>query len=131
MSTSPEKPCATCGRRIEWRRKWAANWASIKYCSAGCRRQRRSPDGAALEAAIITLLSARAARGTICPSEAARHVRPDDWRPLMQPARDAARRLVAHDRVRILQRGRVVDPSTARGPVRVGRGPAFSPPHAS
>ncbi|MGK0358483.1 MAG: hypothetical protein ACI9U2_000772 [Bradymonadia bacterium] len=120
-----EKVCVTCGRRFAWRRKWAANWHAVRYCSAGCRRQRRSPDGEALEAAIIALLSSRAARHTICPSEAARQVRADDCKALMQPARDAARRLVAQDRVRILQRGRAVDPSTARGPIRIGRGPAF------
>jgi hypothetical protein len=49
----------------------------------------------------------------------------------MEPARRAARRLVAQDQVRILQKGRVVDPSFAKGPIRVGRGPAFPTPDAS
>ena len=40
-----------------------------------------------LERAILELLAQRDAGGTICPSEAARAVAPDDWRPLMQPAR--------------------------------------------
>jgi hypothetical protein len=43
----------------------------------------------------------------------------DAWRVLMEPARMAARRLAAAGRVEITQRGRVVDPSTARGPIRV------------
>ena len=37
----------------------------------------------------------------------------------MEPARQAARRLVARDLVDITQSGRVVDPSTARGPIRI------------
>jgi hypothetical protein len=74
-----------------------------------------------LERAILDLLAARAAAATICPSEAARAVGGDGWRELMEPARQAARRLVAADAVEITQGGRVVDPSTARGPIRVRR----------
>jgi hypothetical protein len=39
----------------------------------------------------------------------------------MEPARAAARRLVARGEVEITQGGRVVDPSTAKGPLRVRR----------
>ena len=65
------------------------------------------------------LLAERGAGKTICPSEAARRVRPDGWRPLMERTRAAARRLVAAGEVEITQQGRVVDASTARGPIRV------------
>ncbi|CAN5137476.1 hypothetical protein BH11ACT3_BH11ACT3_08460 [soil metagenome] len=41
----------------------------------------------------------------------------------MEPARRAARRLVASGDVVITQRGIVVDPSTARGPIRIRRIP--------
>lgn len=76
----------------------------------------------ALEVAIEDLLGRRSAGATICPSEAARAVAGEqDWRALMEPARRAARRLVAAGRVEITQGGRVVDPSTARGPIRVRR----------
>ena len=54
-----------------------------------------------LELAITELLASRATDATICPSEAARRVAPDDWRPLMEPARAAARRLVAAGRIDI------------------------------
>ena len=91
-----------------------------------------------LEASIRSLLASRAADATICPSEAARAVAaaravddgPDapaadpatePWRALMEPARRAARRLVAAGEVEITQGGRVVDPSTAKGPIRVRR----------
>jgi hypothetical protein len=39
----------------------------------------------------------------------------------MEPARRAARRLVAAGEVEIVQGGRVVDPSTAKGPIRIRR----------
>ncbi|MEZ0579373.1 DUF3253 domain-containing protein [Nocardioides sp. MH1] len=78
---------------------------------------------AALETAILDLLAHRDEGKTICVSEAARAVRPDDesWRELMEPARAAARRLVAAGEVVITQGGEVVDPGTARGPIRVRR----------
>jgi len=39
----------------------------------------------------------------------------------MEPARRAARRLVAADLVDITQKGQVVDGSTAKGPIRIRR----------
>jgi hypothetical protein len=112
-----------CGRTIEWRRKWERSWEEVRYCSAACRRRGRRPVDAALEESIGALLDDRTAGATICPSEAARRVAGDDgdWRPLMEPARAAARRMVATGEVEITQRGRVVDPSTAKGPIRIRR----------
>lgn len=73
----------------------------------------------ALADAITTLLDHRAEGATICPSEAARRVEPDAWRDLMPDARRVASRLVDEGRVEMTQRGEVVDPATARGPVRL------------
>jgi hypothetical protein len=120
-STPTPKTCATCGRRIEWRRKWARDWDEVRYCSAGCRRHGVTDTDRRLERTILDLLGARAGAATICPSEAARAVGGDGWRDLMEPARQAARRLVAAGAVEITQGGRVVDPSTARGPIRIRR----------
>ena len=75
----------------------------------------------ALERTVLELLATRARGATICPSEAARAVGGDDWRPLMEPARAAARRVVARGQVETTQGGRVVDASTATGPIRVRR----------
>jgi len=126
------KTCTVCGRTIEWRRKWARHWQDVRYCSDACRRRGRSSAArdldAALERAILELLEGRAAGATICPSEAARRVATeagdpgeDAWRELMEPARMAARRLVDRGEVLITQRDRVVDPSTAKGPIRIRR----------
>lgn len=99
-----------------------------KYCSSACRSRRVRPVDRALEAATLALLEARSRGATICPSEAARAVAADAgdpseaaWRELMEPARRAARRLVHAGQVEITQKGRVVDPSDARGPIRVRR----------
>lgn len=104
-----------------WRKAWARTWDEVRYCSDACRRRKVAPVDTALEAAILELLAARAAGATICPSEAARVVGGDDWRPLMEPARAAARRLQARGEVVITQQGRPVDPSRARGPIRIRR----------
>ena len=131
-----DKLCKACGRAFSWRKKWERDWDVIKYCSDACRGHQTDATDAALEAAILQLLSERAAVGgrdkTICPSEAAilvgtgekaargpskatRH----DWESLMEPARSAARRLVAAGKIVITQHGHPVDPSTAKGPIRL------------
>ena len=80
-----------------------------------------SDEAARLQQAILDLLATRARGATICPSDAARAVAPDDWRPLMDQARAAAQRLVDAGEVVVTQRGAVVDLASARGPVRIRR----------
>ena len=105
---------------MEWRRAWAADWDRVRYCSDACRRHRgTAPLDRRLEQAIRDLLRDRGRGKTICPSEAARAVRETGWRELMPRTRAAARRLVAAGELEILQAGRPVDPSTARGPIRL------------
>lgn len=119
--TPPPKTCRSCGRTIEWRKKWERVWDEVAYCSDACRRRKVSDVDRELELSIRSLLASRAAASTICPSDAARAVSPDGWRELMEPARRAARRMVAAGEVEITQGGSVVDPSTAKGPIRIRR----------
>ncbi|KAI8466002.1 MAG: hypothetical protein J3K34DRAFT_435218 [Monoraphidium minutum] len=79
------------------------------------------PEPKALESCILEILRARRAGATCCPSEAPRRLRPKgDWRALMGPARDAARRLARAGEIEITQRGQVVDPEGAfHGPIRL------------
>ncbi|MFF1542674.1 DUF3253 domain-containing protein [Streptomyces sp. NPDC058291] len=80
--------------------------------------------GRRLERVILELLERRGPGRTICPSDAARAAYEGDddgWRELMEPARRAARRLVAAGEVEITQAGRPVEPTTARGPIRIRR----------
>ena len=64
---------------------------------------------------ILALLTERDPGKTICPSDAARALL-QDWRPLMDPVRRVARGM---PEVEITQKGSVVDPDTARGPIRL------------
>ena len=121
MAEPAAKICARCGREMLWRAKWAKSWDTVKYCSDACRKQRLTAVDTALEDAIVELLNARARDASICPSEAAQCVGGDNWQPLMEPARMAARRLVAQEKVQVTQGGRVVDPSRAKGPIRIRR----------
>jgi hypothetical protein len=106
---------------MAWRKAWAKNWDQVKFCSDRCRSNKINLVDRALEAAIVTLLDQRGATASICPSEAARLVDGDAWQELMEPARCAARRLQASGDVVITQGGRAVDPSTAKGPIRIRR----------
>ncbi|MEM9009806.1 MAG: DUF2256 domain-containing protein [Pseudomonadota bacterium] len=38
----PSKTCVVCGRPFTWRRKWAAVWDEVRYCSERCRRAGRA-----------------------------------------------------------------------------------------
>jgi hypothetical protein len=124
-----EKICKTCGRAFQWREKWAQDWDIVKHCSDICRNQKATASDHALETAILSLLAERGPTKTICPSEAAKLVAGSDrdkekstrrdWEALMEPARAAARRLVAQGKLLITQHGEVVDPSTAKGPIRL------------
>jgi hypothetical protein len=40
-SQRPSKVCPTCGRPFSWRRKWAAVWEEVIYCSERCRRNKK------------------------------------------------------------------------------------------
>ena len=98
-----DKTCASCGRRIEWRRKWAANWDEVRYCSDACRHRGVTAADEKLEADILERLTH------------ARSVAVDGT----EDARRAARRLVAKGEVELVQSGRVADPSTAKGPFQI------------
>lgn len=119
-SPPPPKSCAVCGRAITWRKKWERDWESVRYCSDRCRSRKAGlRDGDVLARAILDLLATRARGATLCPSEVARALGEDGWRERMEPVREAARRLVRQGVLDIVQGGRVVDPSTARGPIRL------------
>jgi hypothetical protein len=129
LTPHKEKLCKTCKRPFHWTEQNARDWDILKFCSEACSGYHPGEKDAALEAAILQLLSERAPGKTICPSEAAKLVAGDarekshasrrDWESLMEPARAAARRLVAQGRILITQDDRPVDPATAKGPIRL------------
>lgn len=44
-SALPSKLCEACGRPMTWRKRWAANWDMVRYCSDACRRNKTSNAG--------------------------------------------------------------------------------------
>ncbi len=78
------------------------------------------PDRAEAREAILELLAERGPEKTICPSDAARALAGEgDFRPLMPLIRDAARELVAAERIVVTQGGEPVDLDAAKGPIRL------------
>jgi hypothetical protein len=123
-STPPkDKICKGCGRVFGWTEKRAKDWDIAKYCSPQCSGYLNDDKAEELEAAILGLLSERERGKSICPSEAAKLVGGTatrrDWEALMEPAREAARRLVKAGRIAVTQKDKVVDPAQARGPIRL------------
>ena len=61
----------------------------------------------------------RGADKTICPSEVARNLFPENWRNQMQNIRDAAFELQVENQIQILQKGKLIDPEISKGPIRI------------
>ncbi|WP_104181492.1 DUF2256 domain-containing protein [Arthrobacter sp. B0490] len=114
------KTCRSCGRRIEWRKKWERNWDAIAYCSDSCRARKVRPIDTELEEWLLARLEGASRRATVDPADAATALGVDGA-DLGEPARSAARRLVDRGLAEMVQRGAVVDPSTAKGPVALRR----------
>ena len=120
MSKLGEKYCEVCGREIQWRKRWERDWDAVKYCSRACRNTGMTEIDLKLEEAILALLREKKGGATICPSEVARTVETaESWRKLMEPTRRAARRLANKGQIDIIQQGQIVDPSRAKGPIRL------------
>ncbi len=115
-----EKYCQYCGRVMTYRKKWEKNWSEVKYCSDRCRgdAKENKVNGKGLEEAILALLQKRGSEKTICPSEVLADADKQDIAK-MEEVRQAARRLVHAGKIEILQKGKVVDPSEFRGPIRL------------
>ncbi|WP_137124282.1 DUF3253 domain-containing protein [Roseomonas sp. HF4] len=74
----------------------------------------------AIRDAILALTAERGADRSICPSEVARALSPEDWRPLMARIRREATVLAREGRIDILRKGKPVDPATEiRGVIRL------------
>ena len=69
---------------------------------------------------MLFLISERGVGKTICPSEVARHLDPENWRDLMDAVRNAAIELAHQNRLQIMQKVTVVNPDNFRGPIRLG-----------
>jgi hypothetical protein len=80
----------------------------------------RPVSAAAIEAEVERLVAQRGPGKTICPSEVARSLAPEAWRPLLGPVRDAAARLALRGRVGLFRKGKRIAPDEMRGVLRLG-----------
>lgn len=77
------------------------------------------PDSAAIAEEILRQTAARGAGKSICPSEVARALGGEEWRPLMTPVRQAAIALAREGRVLVLRKGKPVPPEGVKGVIRL------------
>jgi hypothetical protein len=68
---------------------------------------------------ILTMAAERAPDKTVCPSEIARALFPDDWRKHMDEVRAEAIKLQKTGKVQIAQKGKPVNVDHIKGPVRI------------
>ena len=73
-----------------------------------------------IRATLLDLLKQRGPGKTICPSEVARQLGGNTWRSLMPDVRAVGNQLVDKGKILTLQKGKVVHPKYAQGPIRYG-----------
>lgn len=68
---------------------------------------------------VLAILQQGRAGTTMCPSDVARRIDPNDWRALMSRVREAACALADAGLAEVTQRGQVVEGRRARGAIRL------------
>ena len=73
----------------------------------------------ALAEQIIVCLEEAGSGKSLSPQDVAKQIRPDDWRPLLSPVKQAALNLARQGGIEILRKGKPVDPfDTVKGVIR-------------
>jgi hypothetical protein len=72
-----------------------------------------------VENAILSLVEARGAGKSICPTDAARALDAENWRARLNAVRNGAIRLALAGKVDILRKGKPVDPTDFKGVYRI------------
>ncbi len=75
---------------------------------------------ATARAAILDLAQARGAGKTLCPSEAARRIDPENWRRHMTLVRRTAAGLADEGLIQVFRKGKPVDIREVKGVIRLG-----------
>ena len=68
---------------------------------------------------ILTLAQKRGPDKSLCPSEVAKDLQSEDWRPLMADVRRVTASLIKEGSVTVTQFGKLVDPLNAKGHIRI------------
>ncbi|MDO1558174.1 DUF3253 domain-containing protein [Brevundimonas sp. 2R-24] len=72
-----------------------------------------------IESAILELLEAREPGKSICPTDAAKRLEPDNWRRMIPRVRATAVGMMRQGRLVILKKGKPVDPDAFKGVIRL------------
>ena len=75
-----------------------------------------------IEAITATLLRLAAERGpakSLCPTDVARAVSAEEWRPLLGAVRKVAADLARQGKIEILRKGKPINPDDMRGVIRL------------
>ncbi len=72
-----------------------------------------------IEAAIFNKLADRDPGKSICPSEVARELQPEQWQRMMPKVRGVALGLMRQGRLTITKKGKAVDPNALKGVIRL------------
>lgn len=105
------KHCLSCGRPYEHNNE--------KYCSKSCSYERLQKKDLFIEQAITEKLDKIPENSTICPSQIARELFPENWRDQMERVRRASRRLVIKQKILITQKSTPVKSLNFKGPIRI------------
>lgn len=109
------KICQSCGRTIEYRKKWEKNWEQVKYCSQSCKSKKNSFD---YKDQILKRLNDQKIKSSICPSEVLPLEQKQD-KEMMEHVRRSARLLAHEGLIEITQGNKPVDPENFKGPIRL------------
>ena len=75
-----------------------------------------------IEAITTVMLQIAAERGpekSLCPTDVARAVSAEDWRPLLGAVRKVAADLARQGKIEILRKGKPINPDEIRGVIRL------------
>ncbi len=75
-----------------------------------------------IEAITTAMLQIAAERGpdkSLCPTDVARAVSAEDWRPLLGAVRKVAADLARQGKIEILRKGKPINPDEMRGVIRL------------
>ena len=75
---------------------------------------------------ILRIAKKRGVNKSLCPSEVARDLHPENWRSLMPEVRRVTALLVQEGEVAVTQFGKPVEPLNAKGHIRISLAPSQS-----
>ena len=73
----------------------------------------------AITAALLHLAAERGPEKSLCPTDVARAVSGENWRPLLGAVRKVAADLARQGKIEILRKGKPINPDDMRGVIRL------------